>query len=99
MLTTIEDKEEIARSKEMKNPIALLILGNIAAVKVMVLYLISLETVITCSITAGLIVFWYNLANEHGDTAHKWTGGSMDFIILAFAVISPVSPCSKDIGS
>ena len=88
--TTIENKEEIARMKEMKNPIGLLLLGNLAALKVMVLYLISLETVITCSITAYLIVFWHNLALEHDDTT-KWTGGSMDFIILAFAVITPVS--------
>ena len=90
-MTTIEGKEEIARMKEMKNPIALLLLGNLAALKVVVFYLISLETVITCSITAYLIVFWYNLAMEHDTSTTKWTGGSMDFIILAFAVISPVS--------
>ncbi len=89
--TTIEDKEKNARDKENRNPFSLLLLGNLAALKVMVLYLISLETIITCSLTAWLIIFWYQLAQDHEGKGQKWTGGSMDFIILAFAVISPVS--------
>jgi hypothetical protein len=85
--TTIEEKEAFARSMEVRNPCALLFLGNLAALKVMCFYLISLETIITCALTVGLTCYWYYYALDNP----AWIGGGMDFIILAFAVTSPVS--------
>ena len=90
LIMTIEEKEKQVRAMENKNPLSLLILGNLAAFKVMIFYLISLETLITCALTVALTVFWYNIGMEHGTEAHPWKGSGMDFIILAFAVTSPV---------
>lgn len=84
---TIEELEDIARDRAETNPIKLLLLGNMAALKVMGFYLITLETIIVCAVTAGLTVYWY--FTYQGDTS--WNGGGLDFILLAFAVTSPIS--------
>ena len=87
VFVTTEDKELLARTLQMRNPFCLLFLGNLSALKVMLFYLISLETILICAITAGLTVYWYNVGTENS----AWQGGGMDYIILAFAVTSPVS--------
>jgi hypothetical protein len=84
---TVEEKEVAARAQTLSNPLALLLLGNLAALKVMLFYLISIETVLTCTLTAGMTVYWFLYAQDNPD----WDGGRMDFIVLAFAVTSPVS--------
>jgi hypothetical protein len=88
---TIEHKEKLAREGETTNPISILILGNLAAFKVMLFYLVTAETVGTCVLTAGMILYWYNYALEQEDGLRPWTGNGMDFVVLAFAVTSPVS--------
>jgi len=93
-MATIEEKEKQVRANETKNPISLLLLGNLAAFKVMAFYLISLETVITCALTAGLVVHWYKVGLQQdkvdSNSTLAWTASSMDFIVLAFAVTRPV---------
>jgi hypothetical protein len=84
---TVEEKEAAARAQTLSNPFALLLLGNLAALKVMLFYLISVETVFTCTLTAGMTAYWFLYAEDNPD----WDGGRMDFIVLAFAVTSPVS--------
>jgi hypothetical protein len=88
---SVEEKEAAARKGQLRNPILLFLLGNVAAFKVMFYYLISLETILTCCITAGLTVYWYNYAEEQERNGVSWNGGGLDFIVLAFAVTSPVS--------
>lgn len=99
LVETIEEKEKQLRAKENRNPISLLLLGNMAAFKVMLLYLISLETIITCALTAGLIIYWYNIGMgyEEAGEAETWSGGGMDFLLVGFAVTSPVSE-SRPLG-
>jgi len=84
---SVEELEEIARHKAVTNPFKLLFLGNLAALKVMGFYLITWETIITCGLTAGLTVYWYERYKDNSD----WSGGGLDFILLAFAVTSPIS--------
>eukprot|EP00977_Amphora_coffeiformis_P006919 scaffold1508_cov178-Amphora_coffeaeformis.AAC.27 len=84
---SVEELEMKARTKTLKNPFYLLFLGNIAALKVMGFYLITLETIVTCLLTVGLTLYWY-FEYKDDDT---WNGGGMDFILLAFAVTSPIS--------
>jgi hypothetical protein len=84
---SIEEMEDIARYQSTRNPFKLLVLGNIAAFKVMGYYLITLETLLTCALTVALTLFWYYKYED--DT--NWYGGGMDFILLAFAVTSPIS--------
>jgi hypothetical protein len=50
-------------------------------------YLITLETMLTCALTVALTLFWYYKYKDDPD----WQGGGMDFILLAFAVTSPIS--------
>lgn len=83
----IETLEAKARRKTVMNPFTLLFLGNLAALKVMGYYLITLETILTCLLTVGLTLYWY--FNYKDDP--EWQGGGMDFILLAFAVTSPIS--------
>ena len=84
---SIEEMEEQARAKAVMNPFALLFLGNLAALRVMAYYLITLETIISAGLTVGLVLYWYN---EYEDD-ETWSGGSLDFILLSFVVISPIS--------
>ena len=84
---SVEALEATARSKVTRNPFYLLFLGNLAALKVMFYYLITLETIVTCLLTVGLTLYWYTTYKDDED----WEGGGMDFILLAFAVTSPIS--------
>ena len=49
--------------------------------------MITLETILTCLLTAGLTLYWYFTYKDDDE----WHGGGMDFILLAFAVTSPIS--------
>lgn len=83
----IEELEEEVREVQIRNPFALMVLGFYAASKVMIWYLINLETILSCALTIGLTVYWY----DYGTTHDGWNGASMDYVILAFAVTSPIA--------
>lgn len=57
-----------------------------AASLVFVVYLITLETLMSCALSLGLTIFWY----KKGD-AETWAGSGMDWIILGFAVVTPIT--------
>ena len=84
---SVEDMEYESRKRAITNPWKLVYFGNLAALKVMLYYLITIETIVVSAITAGLTCFWYfNFTGNEG-----WSGMGMDFILLAFAVISPIT--------
>ena len=85
---SVEDIEEEARREAIQNPFKLMYLGNLAAFRVMVYYLVTLETVLTTALTVGLTIYWYL---KHKDKQDDWSGSGLDFILLSFAVISPIS--------
>lgn len=87
---SVEEMEQEARRTATMNPFALLFLGNVAAVKVMIYYLITWETIISCALTAGMTLYWYDYGSSPEGQAHDFTGTRMDFILLAFAVTSPI---------
>jgi hypothetical protein len=95
---TIEEKETLARQGEITNPVSLFYLSMVAAIKVMVCFLITAETVLTCMLTAGMIVYWYNYGLEHADGLRPWTGSGMEFVVLVFAVTTPVSTVGEGRG-
>lgn len=80
-------KEKEARGQELTGSLWLAILNCIAALKVMAYYLITLETFLTAAITVGLTVFWYYDKEED----ESWSASSMDWILLGFAVVMPLS--------
>lgn len=84
---SVEQMEREAREHTATNPFKLLLLGLLAASKVMAYYLITLETVLGILITTGLTCYWY-FAFE---TSETWSARSLDFILLAFAVTSPIA--------
>lgn len=84
---SVEEMEEEARELTLTNPVLLMFLGITAAVKVMFYFLITLETMVTCVITVGMTCFWYFKYQDNS----SWVGRDFDFILVAFAVISPIS--------
>jgi hypothetical protein len=45
---------------------------------------------LSCLLTTGLTLYWY-LTYRDDDERSAWKGNSMDFILLAFAVVSPLT--------
>lgn len=86
-LRSIEELEAEARQSVASHPLRLVILNTLAAIKVMTYFLITLETVVCSLVTTALVCYWYY--TYQGDV--KWNGGMLDFILLAFAVVSPIS--------
>ena len=86
---SVEDQEKQVRKKNrvLKHPVLLLVLGFYAAFKVTIVYLINLETLLTCALSVGLTLYWY----DYGIHNEGWNGSSMDYVILAFAVTSPLA--------
>lgn len=84
---SIEEAEAQVYKKEQRNPFILLVSGNVAAVKVFFYYLITLDTILACCLCVGLTCYWY-YANKNDE---KWFGGGMDWIIVAFAVVNPMT--------
>ena len=58
-----------------------------AACMVFFIYLITLETLLSCALCVGLTIFWYR---EYGPN-DTWNGSSMDFVVLGFAVVTPLT--------
>ena len=83
----IEDLELEAREYNTTNPLLLTFFGNIAALKVFVLYLVTLDTLIACALSVGLTLYWY--FNYRDSTT--WVGSGMDWALLGFAVVTPIS--------
>jgi hypothetical protein len=83
----VEEQEEFVRIMQIKNPVLLLVLGFYSAFKVMFIYLINLATILSCALTVGLTLYWYEYGKSHGN----WNGGGMDYVLLAFAVTSPIA--------
>jgi hypothetical protein len=46
-----------------------------------------LETLLSCTITVGLTIYWYYAYK--GDS--NWKGGGLDFVLLAFALTAPIT--------
>jgi hypothetical protein len=86
-MKSVEDQEEFVRAFQITNPFILTALGFYSAFKVMFLYLINLETVLSCCLTVVLTLYWYH----YGQTHDGWQGGGMDYVLLAFSVTSPIA--------
>jgi Flp pilus assembly protein TadB len=75
---TIEQAEAQVYQKEQRNPFILLVMGNVAAVKVFFYYLITLDTILACCLCVGLTLYWYFVKSDQGNN-EQWQGGSMDW--------------------
>ena len=75
------------RGNAMKNPWQILIVGGIAAVKVFGVYLITLDTIFSMVLSIALTCYWYFTQSP----STGWSGGGMDWVLLGFAVVTPLS--------
>mmetsp|Transcript_2681 Transcript_2681/g.6195 ORF Transcript_2681/g.6195 Transcript_2681/m.6195 type:complete len:644 (-) Transcript_2681:688-2619(-) len=87
---TIDDEEKAVRDNALTDPFKIMIIGNIAAVKVFGVYLITLDTILSISLSIGLTCYWYFTNIEASDTG-SWSGAGMDWVLLGFAVVTPLS--------
>jgi hypothetical protein len=55
--SSVEALEATARNTAITNPFQLLYLGNLAATEVMLYYLVTFETILTCTLTAVLTLY------------------------------------------
>jgi len=56
---TVEEAEKKVRDSVAVNPFYLAMTGNYASIKVFVLYLITIDTILSCTATVLLTLFWY----------------------------------------
>jgi len=85
----LEVEEMEAREKTETRPLVLFIVGYWTALKIFLYYLISMSSVLTITLSVGLTVYWYGIFKE--DTSNKLSAGGMDWVLLGFAVVTPLS--------
>ena len=86
----LEDEEKYVRSKVENRPMILVLIGYYTALKIFLLYLISLSSIITCALSVGLTIHWYNTIMERSADG-SFVSIGMDWVILGFAVVTPLS--------
>ena len=80
------EAEKAARSRVVTNPLKLFLINGYSAFAVFGKYLISLESVFGCLLTVSATLVTYFNTKSNPD----WNG-SIDFVLLSFAVITPMS--------
>jgi hypothetical protein len=68
----------------------LALVGYYTALKIFLLYLVSLSSIVTCALSVGFTIHWYNVLTER-EVAGEYKSISMDWVILGFAVVTPLS--------
>lgn len=56
---SVEEEEKDVRSKGVRNAFVLMITGILAALKIFVYYLVTIETMMVLALTIGLTLYWY----------------------------------------
>ena len=70
--------------------LVLVLIGYYTALKIFLLYLISLSSIVTCALSVGLTIHWYDTILERSADGNFVSIG-MDWVILGFAVVTPLS--------
>jgi len=58
-MKSVEEQESDLRSRTARNPVFLMISGNVAALKIFLYYLVTIETMVVLVLTIGLTMYWY----------------------------------------
>lgn len=61
----------------------------VASFLAFIVYLITMETILSCALTIALTIVWYKRYGDDLDSS--WNGGGLDWIVLGFAVVTPVT--------
>ena len=81
------DQERAVRKHASHNPFWLLLVNNASALIVFLVNLVSMEMIISLGLSVGLTVYIYNHLVRDG----VFDGSAMDFVVLTFAVVTPLS--------
>ena len=77
------EKEESVRIEATRNKIGRFVKSNFAAVLVFLIYLVKMESVLSCLMTVGLTLYWYFYAIRLGIDP-EWSGSGIDWVVLGF---------------
>jgi len=61
---------------------------TMANLLVLICYLITIETVVSVGLTVGLTFYFHHIKKDNNDA---FNGGTIDFVFLGFAVITPIT--------
>jgi len=75
-----KDEERVRTQIERKWRLMHCLQTNVANCLVFIIYLITIETTISCGLTVGLTYYWHLIHKDSTD----WYGGSIDFVLLGF---------------
>ena len=81
-----DDDEVKVREAAMHNVLYLVAVNGYSSLVVFALYLISVETLISIGLSVGMTVYAY-----HQTDADDFDGSIMSWVLLSFAVITPIS--------
>lgn len=85
--TGLKDDETKERKRNKYSPFVFFVINGFATVVVFAFHLISLESLLSIGLSVGLTVYTYNVTEENA----SWDGGIMDWILLSFAIVTPMS--------
>ncbi len=78
-------KEKGIRLKADQNKTSRFIKSNVAAVLVFYFYLLKMESLLSCTLTVGLTLYWYFYAvSTNNSTGIDWSGSGIDWVVLGF---------------
>jgi len=89
-VSLLAQDEASARKSVYHNQVYLLVLNSISAILVFVFHLISLEGLLGIGLSVGLTIFVYKTTDTEYN-AGSFDGSIMNWTLLSFAVITPMS--------
>jgi len=86
-LGSVEHHEAEVRNRQVECALSALFRTLWSAILVFIFFLISFETLMSCALSVG---FTY-IAIEQNEDNESWQGGSMDWVVIGFAVVTPLT--------
>jgi hypothetical protein len=83
----LKNEEASVRLKIKQSPLVLFVLNGIATVLIFLFHLISLESLLSISLSVTLTVYAYLVIDDDSD----FNGGIMTWTLLTFAIVTPMS--------
>eukprot|EP00934_Nitzschia_sp_Nitz4_P008634 Nitzschia sp. Nitz4//scaffold76_size158648//25046//29105//NITZ4_002534-RA/size158648-processed-gene-0.231-mRNA-1//1//CDS//3329557809//8624//frame0 len=80
-------RDDIARSAVGANPVAAFVVNIYSSIIIFAFHLISLESIMSMALSVGMTVAAYYIT----DNSTSFDGSAMDWVLLSFAVITPMS--------
>jgi len=85
--SSLKDDELRARRKADYNRFYMVLINSYSAIFVFVFYLISIESLIGIGLSVGFTIYTY----QQTENNNLFDGSSMNWVLLTFAVITPMS--------